>query len=86
MAQPMIELIVKIREKTNAGLNEINRAILMFERQGYNNDWMKEHADAICRYIEFRTQAVARYKMIDGKKVRYTDVDYIKLAIKNTEG
>ena len=65
-----ISLINDLREKTGCGIEECKKAIGKCD-----ND-----INTAYEYLRIKGMAVARYKIVNGEKVKFNDDDMIQLA------
>ena len=67
-----MEMIKKLRERTGCSLNDCKKALALCE-----------NIDIAYEYLRLKGQALARYKMVAGKKIPWQDKDYLEAAKKN---
>jgi translation elongation factor EF-Ts len=70
-----MEMIKKLRERTGRSLNDCNKALELC-----NND-----INVAYEYLRLREQALARYKIVNGKKIPWQTEDYLEAAKKNIQ-
>lgn len=67
-----MEMIKKLRERTGCSLNDCKKALELC------NDM-----NVAYEYLRLRGQALARYKIVNGKKIPWQTEDYLEAAKKN---
>lgn len=67
-----MEMIKKLKERTGCSLNDCKKAL------EFCNDM-----NVAYEYLRLRGQALARYKIVNGKKIPWQTEDYLEAAKKN---